>query len=288
MCLYPVYVKGNWCACGHCLECLMARSNEWSFRIMNEASLYMRNVFVTLTYNEDNLPQGGVLVKRDLQLFVKRLRKKLYPQKVRYFACGEYGSKGKFHRPHYHIIVFGWRPDDMYYFGKDNKGNAIYRSEELEKLWQKGYSSIGELTKDSAKYCAKYLQKLNDLPEGRPKPFTLMSRKPAIGTEAINESMLRTDRVYANGKYTRVPRAYLEYVKEDFPQLYENIKLRRMQSMKKFCGHPTDNNALTFINGKPVEYRQKYSLDEFAYQKSVEKRRKKFFSIFNKIFKKKS
>jgi hypothetical protein len=44
----------------------------------------------------------GSLKKKELQNFLKRLRKNA-GFTFRYFACGEYGKKG---RPHYHILLF--------------------------------------------------------------------------------------------------------------------------------------------------------------------------------------
>lgn len=62
-------------------------------------------LFLTLTYNNENLPKHGVF-KEEVQLFLKRLRISLdrlhYKHNLRYFACAEYGSKSK--RPHYHML----------------------------------------------------------------------------------------------------------------------------------------------------------------------------------------
>ena len=82
-----------------------------------EAKLHKENCFITLTYNNNNLPKYKSLVKKELQDFFKRLRKK-YGEGIRYYACGEYGPKGK--RPHYHAIIFGWKPKDLKYF-KENE-----------------------------------------------------------------------------------------------------------------------------------------------------------------------
>lgn len=50
----------------------------------------------------------GTLSPRDLDLFIKRLRKSLEPLKFRYFAVGEYGSRSQ--HPHYHVFLFGVPP----------------------------------------------------------------------------------------------------------------------------------------------------------------------------------
>lgn len=87
--------------CGKCLLCRNHRSMEWQCRALVETSTSTNiPLFVTLTYAEE--PVDGVN-KRDLQLFMKRLRKNLSEREqnlnLRYFAVAEYGSHT--HRPHY-------------------------------------------------------------------------------------------------------------------------------------------------------------------------------------------
>ena len=90
--------------CGRCLGCRAAKSKEWAQRLLNEQAYWRTESFITLTYDDKNLPEGGKLVKSDLQLFFKRLRKNIdWP--IKYYACGEYGDVT--FRPHYHAIVFG-------------------------------------------------------------------------------------------------------------------------------------------------------------------------------------
>ena len=113
--------------CRMCMECRLNYTREWAMRICNEANSYDNNCFLTLTFNDEHLPNDNSIHKRDLQLFVKRLRKALVGKKIRYFGCGEYG--GKFGRPHYHIIIFNWYPEDAFY---DNTCSKM-RSPTLEK-----------------------------------------------------------------------------------------------------------------------------------------------------------
>lgn len=189
--------------CGKCVECERLKSIEWSYRIMNECSLYKDNCFITLTYRNNPIE----LNLRDYQLFLKRLRKKI--GKFRYFLCGEYGSKKR--RPHYHLIVFGWKPQDLEYFFTDNSGCIIYQSKFLEQIWSLGFVSVGELTLQSAKYVAKYMQKQVDYGYLR-KPFIRMSLKPGIGANFIknNLQLLNTDKIYVQGNYIKLPRYYLK------------------------------------------------------------------------------
>ena len=81
-------------ACGSCLGCRLDRARMWAARIVHESSLYddqCGNSFITLTYDDDHLPEDEGLRKSDFQKFMKRLRKAM-PQKIRFFMCGEYGD----------------------------------------------------------------------------------------------------------------------------------------------------------------------------------------------------
>ncbi|QXN75026.1 replication initiator protein [Microvirus mar9] len=238
MCLYPVTIYSKpehlplKVSCGKCLECMHQASTEWAFRILDECSLYEKNCFITLTYNNEHLPEYGEVSKREHQLFLKSLRKKISPVKIRFFVSGEYGKKRR--RPHYHYIIFNWFPDDAFYFKTDDKGNDLYRSPLLESIWDKGFSSVGNVTYDTALYAAKYLQKYQfdrNTPKvlvGDPdtgcyefrdmqKPFVLMSNRPGIGYDAIynHYDALQTNRIYHNGKFTKVPRYYLKVMERD-------------------------------------------------------------------------
>lgn len=92
--------------CGKCLACRYNNAKTWSLRIKLEAMQYdpSQIQFVTLTYDREHLPWHNNLEPAHLQSFIKRLRK-VSGLKIRYFACGEYGTERG--RPHYHLILFG-------------------------------------------------------------------------------------------------------------------------------------------------------------------------------------
>jgi len=170
--------------CGKCIGCRLENSRQWAIRCIHEAQMYSRNAFLTLTYDNAHLPEDMSLHKEHLQKFWKRLRKYLGDQKIRYYACGEYGSK--FERPHYHACVFNYWPDDAKLWSIRG-GSRLFVSPTLAKLWPFGFHSVGEVTFDSAAYCARYiLKKVNgDKSEehykGREPEFVVMSRRPGIG-----------------------------------------------------------------------------------------------------------
>lgn len=110
--------------------------------MMNELQYHEKSVFLTLTFNPENVPEQ--IDKRDLQLYFKRVRKELGKRKIKYYACGEYGEKKN--RPHYHAIIFG-----VSAFGKDK--------ELLKEAWPYGFVYTGTVTYQSCRYVAKYIQK---------------------------------------------------------------------------------------------------------------------------------
>lgn len=144
--------------CGQCIGCRLDKSRDWALRCVHEASLHERNCFLTLTYDDAHMPEGETLVKEDHQKFIKRLREHYRSSNpnIRYFLCGEYGNKGN--RPHYHALIFNHDFSDKV-FWCNSKGNKVYRSPTLEKLWPYGYSWIGNVTWQSAAYVARYVIK---------------------------------------------------------------------------------------------------------------------------------
>lgn len=149
--------------CGRCQSCRLEHSRQWAVRCMHEASMHKQNTFITLTYNNENLPKDLSITKRELQNFFKRLRKNT-GIKFKYFACGEYGDENK--RPHYHAILFGIDFEDKQLHSKSKNGDLYYTSKTLEKAWSNpktkkpiGFAIIGDVTFQSAAYVARYVMK---------------------------------------------------------------------------------------------------------------------------------
>lgn len=235
--------------CGQCIGCRLEKARQWAVRCVHEAQMHDENSFITLTYKPESLPPGGTLVKRDLQLFFKRLRKNL-GKEIRFYACGEYGEKTS--RPHYHACVFGHafdesevlRGQDVFYHNNHfSKGlaNKLWRSSELEKSWQLGHSSVGEVTLESAGYVARYITKkitgdpASDHYQGKLPEFALMSRRPGIGAAWIEKyftDVYPKDYFTINGIRHSPPRYYDEYLKNKNERWYNQLKLKRMAHVK--------------------------------------------------------
>lgn len=218
--------------CGQCVGCRLEKSRQWAMRCMHEKRLHRVSSFVTLTYDNGHLPSDGSLKKRDLQLFMKRLRKKRGPG-VRFYACGEYGELNK--RPHYHAILFGCDfPDRRVY--STAKGRTTFESDELHELWSAGRNVIGEVTFESAAYVARYVMKKITGPAAathyadREPEFTVMSRRPGIGSgyyAQFGEEVRAHDSVVINGREVRPPRFYDSRTKLFDEDRFDLIRKRR-------------------------------------------------------------
>lgn len=219
--------------CGQCTGCRLERSRQWAIRCVHEASLHQDNCFITLTYDDDKLPEGGTLRKAHFQRFMKRLRKAITPQKVRFYHCGEYGAN--FGRPHYHACLFGFDFKDKYLWTTRNNLPA-YRSETLEKLWPSGISEIGDVTFESAAYVARYIMKKITGPgaqthyAGRTPEYTTMSRRPGIGSNWLSHFRDETypaDTVVIRGRQMKPPRAYDIALELTDPDLMDRVRQQR-------------------------------------------------------------
>lgn len=176
MCLFP---SKQGFPCGHCVDCLSKKRNDWSIRLQEEYNYWFsrgRNTYMALlTYDEDNVPRTSSgtrsLRQRDVQLFMKRLRKRLSKDKVfcRFFYCGEYGPTTK--RPHYHILLFGlpmeWSKKKCFQYVQD--------------AWHLGFvGNDFDVVRSEAgiHYCTKYMiNKILKLSDNEcEKPFTRCSK----------------------------------------------------------------------------------------------------------------
>lgn len=166
--------------CGKCGFCLQNKRKEWSFRLQKEYRYHESSRFLTLTYDNENLPLAqignklfGVLRKKDFQDFMKRLRKAQHSvkgaPKIKYYAVGEYGSKTS--RPHFHAIVFGLHP-------------KLY--DKIEKIWDKGNTDVGDVNNDSIDYITKYVINRHEELEHNYPPFALISK--GIGLKHLEEN----------------------------------------------------------------------------------------------------
>jgi hypothetical protein len=248
--------------CGICMACRKKKQDDWAIRIMHEAAINSNNSFYTLTYSDDNMFDSS-LHRKDMQLFLKRLRFNLGYIKIRYFGCGEYGSKTL--RPHYHLIIFG--------IGKE------YQSI-VEKSWEKGFVSGGDVNIRTAMYCAKYVvDKLTGDSEKKfivennfERTFIMCSRNPPIGYkffERIEKSVSQVGYMTFEGKKFSIPKAYTKRIDTE---ILDKFKNRCQEKYLENLNREIAETGLTYYDIKDRGRKENHQREMNLMQKSKIKR----------------
>lgn len=217
--------------CGKCIGCRHSYARSWAIRCMHEKQMHEVSSFLTLTYEDKCLPQNGSLRKRDLQLFMKRLRKHDGRDGIRFYACGEYGSQ--LLRPHYHVLLFNRDFVDKKFVKNSGSGEPLYQSDRMRELWPDGDHYIGAVSPQSCAYVARYvLKKVGnpDAPDGCEPEFTVMSRRPGIGATwfaKYHKGVYDWDNVIFGNVEARPPRYYDTKMEVLFPERLDVLKRRR-------------------------------------------------------------
>lgn len=270
-CVKPFQTKeGYLVGCGVCMPCRINRTQEWAIRIEHEAE-GKDGCFLTLTYRED----PGTLMKEDLVKFIKRLRERIKPVKIKYYCCGEYGDING--RAHYHCIIIGWRPSDI----KRVNGQQ-YSSEFIASLWIEGYNVVGAIEGPSVRYVTGYIRKKligkESLKyEGKEPQFAIMSL--GIGKDYCmkNRKMfLDKDYITKNGVKMAIPRYYKKLTEEKYGGLKALRKIRaedyRSGIMKEYINDCKDLN--NYID-KVEKYRSLERSDRQRRRNEAEAKEKK-------------
>lgn len=147
--------------CGVCIQCRINKTMEWATRCLYESEDHKVSCFITLTYDDDHLPEYGSLDFKSIADFWKRVRKHYYGSSkgdLKYYLCGEYGPTTL--RPHYHAAVFDvdFESENWIEFKRDSSG-PHYTSPLLLRLWPFGFNEVGLVTPDRLRYVAGYIQK---------------------------------------------------------------------------------------------------------------------------------
>lgn len=139
------WVKGNpqlfiTVPCGKCVNCLKTKTNEKVYRLLTEAEHWKVQRFVTFTFDDDHLCDLDS-AKHLIQNFHKILRKH-DSQDFKFFVVPEYGDRTS--RLHFHGLYF-----------TNNLGfDAL-----LQRFWNYGFISIGDVQPASVRYVCKYINK---------------------------------------------------------------------------------------------------------------------------------
>lgn len=224
------------------------------------------NCYITLTYKTNT---EHSLNYDHFQRFMKRLRKAAWqeamdsyasgsrtqhhedadmglrpiPPGIRFYAAGEYGELHG--RPHWHALIFGLDFLDKQPLKQTLSGCTIYTSRLLQKLWPYGFSSVGDLTFESAAYVARYVMKkytgngnsthyeIIDPETGeiylRRKEFNTMSRRSGIGKSWMEK--------YADDVYSNKGKVILRGHEHNPPRYYDKLYKRIDQAQLEHLKH---------------------------------------------------
>lgn len=206
-CHSPIYVKTNQfrqdvpVPCGKCPPCLKRRVDSWVFRLLQEDKVSTSSHFVTLTYDTRSVPisKNGFMTldKKAFPAFMKRLRKNTGIKGIRYYACGEYGTKND--RPHYHAIIFNVPTVSAF-------ADAWSYLDCGERV-AFGQLDVGQVSGDSIGYVCKYMDKRKQIPkharDDRQPEFSLMSK--GLGANYLTDQARRYHKSHLDQLYLTKP-----------------------------------------------------------------------------------
>lgn len=271
---YPIDIP-----CGQCMGCRLEYSRQWATRCVLESLKYEHNYFITLTYSPEHLPvndcfsfseetgevfyefESASLVPEHLTKFLKDLRRYFEYHfnftGIRFFACGEYGSK--LLRPHYHLILFNCPIPDLKLLKTSFNGDCYYESDIISKIWNKGFVCVGSCNFATCSYVARYMLKKQ---KGQNAvfydnnclvpPFTRCSRMPGIGREYYDENkdvIYTYDKIIiagSDGKAKKVrPPSYFDKLYDiDSPEELKKIKDMRKLSAENSIKRKLEHTSL--------------------------------------------
>lgn len=278
--------------CGRCIGCKIDYSRMWANRCMMELKYHDSAYFVTITYSPEFVPkvwyvdestgeanEALSLRKKHFQLFMKNVRKMAQPDKVRFFAAGEYGSKTW--RPHYHAILFGLRLNDLILVQQGESYN-YYTSPSLQRCWDvveckrsitplaysHGQVVVADVNWQTCAYVARYVVKKlrGDQSDfysyhNIEPPFSLMSRRPGIGRQYYDDHPDLFDYDYINvatpdgGRKFRPPKYYNRLLEEQDPDRGQEQRQRRMMIAQDMKRAKQGLTTLSYADALKVEAR---------------------------------
>ena len=189
-----------------------------------------------------SMPYVPVLNYRDVQLFLKRLRKRIHNfcktnqldsshEFIKYHCVGEYGPEH--FRPHYHLLLFA-----------DSKEVASTIVESVSESWTYGYSSTSLARGGSAAYVAGYLNSYAYLPRFYTdycrfwRPFS----KGSIGIGTPDEADLSEVDLFADERFDPTPVVSGTFTfqsslrRSHFRKLYAGLSSFFNRSVQEFYG----------------------------------------------------
>lgn len=167
---------GLYVPCGRCPECLRSRQRAWFVRFKYEEMYWrkkgaFRTLFLTLTYDDKNLPSSREAAVKDWQAFLKMLGRK-FVYRPRFYVTSENGSLNG--RLHFHALLFGVPVTDL---------DCVEKS--VAAMWHRGFTCVQYASGKDFNYVSKYVTKDTDPYRSSSntswKTFQSFSKRPSLG-----------------------------------------------------------------------------------------------------------
>lgn len=216
--------------CGYCHSCQKSANNQYRIRLLYETRRWPDGscLFVTLTFDDENLKRFAKDSNKAVRLFLDRCRKK-FGKQVRHWFIGEYGSLNG--RPHYHGILFNV-PDEL---------RTVYRVDHpgdhpvLRSLWSYGFVFVGYVNDKTCSYITKYLTKSINGEKVRPRVIT----SKGLGINYLDTADAGLHKL---GSLSYQPFMVLNGFKQAMPRYYYNKIFsefdRQNMVLEKYCSPP--------------------------------------------------
>lgn len=242
-------------ACGKCHACRINRADMWGVRASHELETSkVGGIFATLTYNNENIPENYSLKKEHIEIYIKRLRQRIFRrkgEKIKYLLAGEYGDLRK--RPHYHLIIFN--------IDFENNLDKI----DVEDCWDYGYVDQQRAEYGNSKYTAGYIYKkyIGKVGEEyykqikRIPPFQRQSGGIGLLWAIKYKQIIESGNILVNGKKKIAPRYYFRKLELNPEELFrteivnmEKEKIKTINKQIEAYNNIKKQKILTIINKK--------------------------------------
>lgn len=243
--------------CGTCILCREEYARQTAVRIHHEAMMHEYSAFITLSYNDENLPQHNSLQYEDIHRFWKRERQRLdrkYGIKLRHYTVGEYGDKTT--RPHYHACIFGYPYLENRIIMRETP-TLLWTTPELEHSWGLGFVSVGALNFTTAAYTASYItKKLRSKQQyvridettgeliklEQPRAF-MSDNLGKTWWDKYGKYLETNDQIIINGMKQKPPKAYDKWLGKKDEKKLRQIKEERKKKAIENKQTPEQNHA---------------------------------------------
>lgn len=210
--IFPIFFLVK---CGRCLLCQSSKLSSFSHRCVLESQMYSCDpIHITLTYDDNHLPENGNVSYSDIKNFKKRfsinLKRHGLADYIRVVDASEYGEKSG--RPHYHLIVWNLDCNDMNRFLRVRslcylswrrcssfvlrKGFRLINDQYIPKGQTKSLRELGVSPEKVFEYVAAYIGKPNSL-EGKAHTWvhTPRGKRGGLGAPFLDAHMRQIRRL---------------------------------------------------------------------------------------------